>query len=144
MQSDKSAKRGARTHRPKKDDEVLSPLELARVDRGLRFKRAVRSEAARHDLYDDAAIADAVGVSRNTVGAWWKGAQPSPDALVELARVMDMRADELFALLYVPPSGPAGLQEGVRRGRGPQGPADPDTPARSRTPQPRGEGEGRA
>jgi transcriptional regulator with XRE-family HTH domain len=133
VQSDKSAKRGARTHRPK--DEVLSPLELARADRGLRFKRAVRSEAARHDLYDDAAIADAVGVSRNTVGAWWKGAQPSPDALVELARVMDMRADELFALLYVG-SGPAGLLEGVQRAREPQGRADPGTPGPSQPRQP--------
>ena len=142
MQSDKSDK-PVRPRTTGKKDEVLSPLELARADKGVRFKRVVRSTAARRDLYDDAAIAREVGVSRNTVAAWWRGSDPGPEALKELARVMDMSAAELFALLYLPEAASSGVQEGIRRDQERQQREDPPTPAPSPERRPRGSGAGR-
>lgn len=83
---------------------------------GIDFKRLIRAAAAMRGLYDDKAIGEAVGRSRNTVAAWWKGTRPEPDTLAELASTTGLDADDLFAWVYrggePPPSGPAGLAGG--------------------------------
>lgn len=75
---------------------MISPMEL----RGMEFKRYVRAAAALVDLFDDTAIATALGLSRNTVGRWWSGAQPEPETLGQLADVTGLSRDELSRFTY--------------------------------------------
>lgn len=101
MENDKSAKRGARTHHQRPgSEEVLSPQEAADLYRGQALKRTVRAAAALRDLYDNAAIAHAVGVSSVAVTNWWKGARPSQETLYRLADVTGLSAEELSRFLY--------------------------------------------
>ena len=124
-------------HRPEEDGEVLSPAEAQSRARGAEFKRVVRAAAALQGLYDDSAIGDSVHRSRATVAGWWKGAQPSPETLAEIAAATGLSVDELTRFVYfggpaprlVAPGSPAdsAVQEGIRRDRerpqpeGPQG-----------------------
>lgn len=68
--------------------------------RGLTLKRYVRAAAAMRDLFDDTALGQAVGRTRITVGAWWRGAKPEPDAIVKLAEVTGLSADALIQFVY--------------------------------------------
>jgi transcriptional regulator with XRE-family HTH domain len=139
---------GARTHH-RRDGEVLSAADAASLVRGRDLKRCVRAAAAFNGLYDDKAIAEAVGVGRGAVAGWWKGAQAEPEKLQRLADVTGLSFAELTEYVYLSgplpqlPSGPAGLLEGVRRAQ--ESPADeaPDTPVRSPGPPPPGGGEER-
>lgn len=140
MQNDRS---GAPAHH-QKDGEVLSPVDAAARDRGQALKRCVRAAAALRGLYDDTAIAEAVGVNRGAVGAWWDGAQMKPDTIQRMAEATGLSFGELTEYVYLggplprlpEPSGPAGLREGVRRGQEPLADGAPDRPAQSPGPPP--------
>ena len=84
---------------------MLSPAEAATRERGLDLKRVMRAAAARADLYDDVAIAAAVGVSRNSVGNWWKGAVPEPETLRRFAIATGIPTGQLADFVYY--GGPA-------------------------------------
>jgi transcriptional regulator with XRE-family HTH domain len=124
---------------------------MALFDRGQLVKRYVRAAAALHGLYDDTAIALAVGVDRIAVGRWWQGAQPKPDALGRLAVATGLSTDELTRFVYYdgpPPTLPldplSGVREGIRRDQERQlGEAQPG-PAPSPGRLPRGTEAGRA
>jgi transcriptional regulator with XRE-family HTH domain len=151
-----NAKSGARTHHrgTQKDGEVLSPSEAAVKLRGQILKRYVRAAAAMNDLFDDAALADAVGIGRGAIAGWWRGAQPSGQTIFRLAAVTGLSADELTRFVYDdggPPSLPApgswtasSVQEGLRRDQSHQPLEDPEPPLPSPGRQPRGSGAGRA
>jgi transcriptional regulator with XRE-family HTH domain len=148
-----NAKSGARKQRPVEGDEVLSPVEAAAKLRGQVLKRYVRAAAALNDLFDDAALADAVGLGRGAIAGWWRGAQPSGSAIFRLADVTGLSPDELTRFVYQdgpPPTLPSAgsalvssVQEGLRRGLGYQPPEEPGTPSPSPQRQPRGSGAGR-
>jgi transcriptional regulator with XRE-family HTH domain len=74
--------------------------ELTALDRGQTFKRHVRAAAAMQELYDDVSIADAVGVSRAAVAAWWRGAQPSPATIRRIADATGLPVDDLMAFVH--------------------------------------------
>lgn len=57
---------------------------MARV-RGSVLKRYLRSVAALHARYEDTDLAADLGVSRNTVGAWWMGAKMQPETIKQAA-----------------------------------------------------------
>ena len=121
-------------------------LAQTELDRGEDFKRLVRAAAALVGLYDDTALADAIGRQRQTVSHWWTGAQPKPDALVDLAETTGLDFDELFRYVYrggpvprlVQPGSPAdqGLQEGLRQGLPPPPGEGPEQPEPSPRPRP--------
>lgn len=127
---------------------MLSPPEHARLARGQALKRYVRAAAALRDLYDDKAVAKAVGRSRNTVASWWQGAQPEPQTLRRLADAIGLDPAELVAFVYydgpppnlLEPGSPveSGVREGIRRDQERQQPEDPPVPAPSPVPPPRG------
>lgn len=135
MQNDRS---GARTHH-KKGEEVLSPADAAALVRGRALKRCVRAAAALRGLYDDTAVADATGVNRGAVAAWWEGAQMKPGTLQRIAEVTGLSFGELTEYVYLggplprlpEPSGLSGLREGVRRAQEHPDDEAPDTPAQS-------------
>lgn len=143
MQNERS---GAR--RQHKKDEVLSPTEAANRDRGLDLKRHVRAAAAMHGLYEDTAIATAVGVGRGTVLGWWRGSKPEPATLRHLAEVTGFDPEELATFVYWDgppprqPSGLAGLRLGAERGQKPPDDEAPDTPAQSPERPPRNDPQG--
>lgn len=86
----------------------------APAGRGQLLKRHVRAAAALSGLFDDTALADAVGVKRGTVSGWWDGAQPKPETLEQLARVTGLSVDELTSFFYFggePPGLPAPWEE---------------------------------
>jgi len=88
---------------------VLSAQDAAALIRGRVFKRIVRAAAALNDLYDDVALGRAVKVSRGAIGAWWRGAQPEPETLLNLTKATGLSADELYMFVYAdgpPPSLP--------------------------------------
>lgn len=119
---------------------MLSPTEMLRMERGSELKRFVRAAAALHELYDDTAIAEAVGRTRIAVGQWWQGARPEPETLRQLAEATGLSLDELSSFVYYdgpPPrlepltgGAESGVQEGIRRDREHQSRADQPEPAR--------------
>jgi hypothetical protein len=142
MQNERS---GARRQRKSKGEgEVLSPAEAAKRLRGRDLKRYLRAAAALNELYDDTTLADAIGVGRGALDGWWTGAQMKPDNIREAAKVTGLSPEGLTQFLYFggpppklpTPSGPAGLQEGVRRAEERRDDEGPDTPARSPGPLP--------
>ena len=132
---------------------MLSAPELAAYDRGQTLKRIVRASAALRDLYDDTAIAKALGLQHQSVGNWWTGTRPSVPNLFDLARITGLSADELTRFLYsdgplptLPEPGSwvaSSVQEGLRLGRQRQQQSTPDKPSQSPPRQPRGSGAGR-
>jgi transcriptional regulator with XRE-family HTH domain len=140
---------GARKQR-QVDGDVLSAAETADLIRGRILKRYVRAAAAMNDLFDDAALATAVGIGRGAVAGWWRGAQPSGPTIFRLAAVTGLSPDELTRFVYQdgPPPGlpeagspvATSVQEGLRRDQGPQPLEALDTPSPSLKPQPRGSG----
>lgn len=138
-----NARSGASRHHRKAGD-VLSPAEV----RGRELKRCVRAAAAFHEIYDDTALAEATGVNRGAVAAWWDGAQMKPGTVQRIAEVTGLSFAELTQYVYLggplprlpEGSGPAGLREGVRRGEERPDDEAPDTPAQSPEPLPRGGG----
>ena len=122
--------------------------------RGQELKRYVRSAAALQGMYDDTSLGKAVGRTRIAVGKWWRGAQPEPPALIAIARVTGLSADELLRFVYndgPPPTllgaGSAlgsGVAEGIRRDREHQGregrPAHAPLPGRPPRGTPAGRG----
>lgn len=151
-----NARSGARKQRGRAGpgDEVLTPAEAATKLRGQILKRYVRAAAAMNDLFDDAALADALGLSRGALAGWWSGAQPSGPTIFRLAGVTGLSPDELTRFVYQdgpPPRLPApgspvdtSVQEGLRRDQERQQPEGRDTLPPSPTRQPRGSGAGRA
>lgn len=125
---------------------MLSPAETAARVRGRDYKRVMRAAAAVHGLYDDVAIAKELGVSRNTVGAWWKGALPEPDTLRRFADATDLSVEELWRFVYSDGPAPlidwttAGVLGGDQRGRTRQGGEAPNTPVPPPGRPPRGNG----
>lgn len=116
MQVDKRRGRGAVTHRPdasgggaagkgrgEGDGEVLSPVDLERAQRGREFKRLVRSDAARRDIYEDTELAEAIGVSRQAVQGWWAGARPSVYVLRRISEATGTPVEVLEAIAYPDP-----------------------------------------
>lgn len=88
---------------------MLSPTEADALARGQELKRYVRSAAALRDIYDDTALADAVGRTRMAVGKWWRGVRPEPDAIRALGAATGLSVDELTRYLYFdgpPPTPP--------------------------------------
>jgi transcriptional regulator with XRE-family HTH domain len=146
VQDERSAKRGASGQHKRgkpRDEEVLSPVDLAAFERGQTLKRYVRAAAAMNELYDDVAIAERVRVQRGTVGKWWTGATPKGETLFRLADATGLSADELLRFLYsdgpppsLPASGPSGLRSGVRQAQAHPDDEAPDTPEPS-PPRPR-------
>jgi hypothetical protein len=90
---------GARKQR-KRDDEVLSPIEAEARHRGRDLKRYIRAAAALNEIYDDVALADAVGVGRGAVAGWWIGAQIKPENLRQLADTTGLAPEELSRFVY--------------------------------------------
>ena len=98
-------------------------------------------------------VALVVGVSRSTVTAWAAGRQvPSLIYLGPLSQALSVDPRLFADLPPIPPSGAAeylvdaatsGVEEGLRRGRTPQGHGAADTPAPSPERRPRGSGAGR-
>lgn len=135
MHNDQS---GARRHRgrAKEEGEVLSLSEQAARHRGQDLRRVMRAAAALRGIYDDSAIADAVGVHRNTVSGWWKGATPEPETLRRFATATGLSVEELRAFVYDETDPPhldwttAAVLEGARRDQVRRDSEDPDTPAR--------------
>lgn len=84
----------------KEPGEVLSPAESQALERGQALKRYVRSAAALNGLFDDTALGEAVGRTRITVGQWWRGARPEPDAIARIADVTGLSTDELTRFVY--------------------------------------------
>ena len=95
---------------------MLSPNEAAAFERGQLFKRHIRAAAALNELYDDSAIADAVGRRRAAVGNWWVGAKPDPEALLRLADVTGFALAELTRFVYRGRSAADPAGRGVSRG----------------------------
>lgn len=150
-----NAKSGARKQRASRGtEELLSPHEAADLARGQVLKRYVRAAAALNDLFDDASLADTVGIGRGAVAGWWRGAKPTPDTIFRLAGATGLSPDELMRFLYQdgpPPAlaGPgspveASVREGLRRDQRRQPPEDPDTPSQSPERQTRDSEAGRA
>ncbi len=79
---------------------MTDPEDQDKATRGAELKRLVRSAAAFHGIYDDKALAQAVGASRNAVMAWWSGAVPSPAHVRAIARVTGLDEKELGDYLY--------------------------------------------
>lgn len=79
---------------------MLSPSEAAARYRGQELRRVMRAAAAMHGVYDDLAIADAVGAHRNTVSAWWRGSQPEPLTLRRFAERFGLSIEALSAFVY--------------------------------------------
>lgn len=79
---------------------MLSPADLQRARRGAEFKRVVRSGAAMRDMFEDVDIAGAVGVSRNAVQGWWRGAAPSVPTLRRIAQATGVPYDDLESIAY--------------------------------------------
>lgn len=100
MQNERSPRSGARAQRGKKDREVLSPVERAAWDRGQALKTVVRAAAALNALYNDVELADAAGIGRGAVGAWWHGSKPLPEHVFAVAEVTGLSADELSRYLH--------------------------------------------
>ena len=98
-------------------------------------------------------VAALVNVSRSTVTAWAAGRQvPSLIYLGPLAKALSVDPRLFADLPAIPPSGAAeylvdgaasAIEEGLRRGREPQGLGAADTPAPSPARRPRGSGAGR-
>ena len=128
---------------------MLSPDEVAGRERGQILKRYIRAAAALHDLFDDTALADAVGVSRGAVGAWWQGTRMEITTIDAVARATGLSSDSLTGFLYrggEPPVLERGLSpvlEGARRAERRQGDTDPDRPSQQPGQHPRGTGAGR-
>jgi len=120
---------------------VLTPAEAAALVRGQVFKRVIRAAGALRDLFDDASIAEAVGVGRGAVGDWWTGARPGAETIYRLASATGLSPEELTRFVYFdgpPPALPepespvtSGVQEGLRRDQSRQQPEGHDTPSRS-------------
>ena len=91
---------------------MLSLVELQRFERGAEVKRVVRAAAALREMYDDTAIAAAVGMTRIAVGKWWQGARPEPDALARLADATGLSFEELATFVYRDGPPPAIVQPG--------------------------------
>lgn len=154
MQNERS---GARAHRTRQGEEVLSPLEAEARDRGRDLKRYIRAAAALRGLYDDTAIGAAVEVNRGAVSRWWDGAQMKPETMQRLADATGLKFEDIARFVYFgdrPPdlpeasslpgaSGPAGLREGARRAETHPDVAAPGMPARSPVRPPRDDGAGR-
>ena len=104
---------------------MLSPTEQAALSRGQDLRRVMRAAAAMDGVYDDLAIADAVGAHRNTVSAWWKGATPEPATLRRFAERFGMSVEELAAFVYYDGPPPA---LGWPTSAGEQLPPEPPTP----------------
>lgn len=127
---------------------MLSPAELAAVERGQLLKRYVRSAAALQGLYDDVAIGDAVGRTRMAVGQWWRGARPEPATLRRLAEATGLSIDELSRFVYYDGPPPrldattSAVLEGARRDLATQDVEGPDTPPEPPVRPPRGSGAG--
>jgi transcriptional regulator with XRE-family HTH domain len=81
---------------------VLSSAEFERALWGREFKRQVKMAAARVEVYEDAALAERVGVSRNAVTGWWRGSRPNAPTLLRLARVVGLPADALIVWVHGP------------------------------------------
>lgn len=79
---------------------MLSQSERVAFDRGQDLKRYVRAAAALRGVFDDVTLGDRVGRTRNTIGKWWAGAKPEPDALHRIAQETDLSADELIRFVY--------------------------------------------
>src|SRR4051812_46529325 len=99
MQNERSGARKQR-RRTKRDEEVLSPIEAAARARGQILKRYVRAAAALNDLFDDASLAAEIGIGRGAIAGWWRGAQPSGEAIFRLANVTGLSPDELTRFVY--------------------------------------------
>lgn len=84
---------------------MLSPEEAATRQRGQDLHRVMRAAAAMAGIFEDIEIADAVGVHRNTVAGWWKGATPAPDVLRRFATATGVSLADLSAFVYY--DGPA-------------------------------------
>lgn len=78
---------GARTHRVPGD---------AAMQRGERFRSAITALAAKKGLFSDVALAEAAGVSTNTLGNWWKGKGLELGTLVAVAGVLDQSVFDLL------------------------------------------------
>ncbi len=146
MQSDKSAKVVRRRTTDPEADAGPFPAERARMARGQELKRYVRAAAALQGLYDDTALGVAIGRTRITVGRWWQGVLPEPEAITRIARATGLVESDLFSFVYSdgpPPSIGAlesGAREGERRARARLGREAPSTPAPSPERRPRGTG----
>jgi hypothetical protein len=156
MQNEQSAKSGASTQHSggaSKDGEVLSPVELTNLAWGRTFKRYVRAAAALREIYDDTALAEAIGRSRGAVGQWWLGARPEIETIRELGRVTGLSIEGLISFAHFdgpPPTLPeagspvvASVREGLRRDRERPQNAAHGTPAPSPARRSRGSGVGR-
>lgn len=119
---------------------MLSPAEAEALHRGTELKRYVRAAAALSGIYDDVALAEAVGVNRGAVGGWWTGAQMKSDTLSRLADVTGLDLDDLTHFVYFDGPPPrllddlalSPVREGIRRG---QSHLDAEAPERQ-TPRP--------
>jgi transcriptional regulator with XRE-family HTH domain len=142
------SERPSNRRRAREASEMLSPAELGRLERGAEWKRYIRAAAALREMYDDTAIAEAVGRTRIAVGRWWQGARPEPDTLLEIARATDLSPGELATFVYYDGPPPrlagcpesaveSGVEEGIRRDRERPPLADPPEPAQSPAPPPR-------
>lgn len=129
MQDDKPANGGAPSQHPRqrkqKDEEVLSSVEFQRSTWGREFKRQIKTAASRVELYEDAVLAERVGVSRNAVQGWWQGARPSAQTLTRLSRVIGLSPEALYSWVY--DDGPAPDATPI-----PDGAAAPDDDAAER------------
>lgn len=121
--------------------------------RGQLLKRYVRAAAALSGFFDDASLAQAVGIGRGAVAGWWTGSQPSPPTIFRLAAVTGLSSDELTRFVYdggPPPSLPepgspvdSSVREGLRRALS-QEHEDRERPPLSLGPRTRGSEAGRA
>lgn len=136
----------------------MSPAQLidaATIERAAILKRWVRAGAALRGVFDDAELARRLEVSRNSVGAWWRGALPEPERLPMIADETGLSYDELSRFLYaggpVPtvPAAPgdaamSAIREGIRRGHRPLRHGDPRSRDASRPLRARDSGAGSA
>lgn len=126
-------------------------LVLSEQERKDRLAYWIRDTMGRRRLTPPK-VAAVVGVSRSTVTAWAAGRQvPSLIYLGPLSQALSVDPRLFADLPAIPPSGAAaylveaaasGVEEGLRRGREPQGPGDPDRRAPSPGRRPRGSGAG--
>lgn len=63
--------------------------QAAAVDRGERFRQAIQSRARALGYRSDAALAEAAGVSSNTLRNWWHGKGVELGSLLAVADVLD-------------------------------------------------------